>query len=51
MSDQELEELLEKGRSWLKNNRTHVKYTPQLDKFCEAWAEMDERKQKAKKLF
>lgn len=51
MSDKELEDLLEKGRSWLAKNRNNVKYSPQLDKFCEAWDEMDERKKKQERLF
>ena len=51
MTDKDLEDLLEKGRSWLAKNRNNVKYSPQLDKFCEAWDEMDNRKKKKERLF
>lgn len=51
MTDKELEELLEKGRSWLAKNTDNVLYSPQLEKFCEAWNEMDQRKKKKARLF
>ena len=57
--EQELEQMLEKGRKWLAQQRDiyfttgrkHPKYEEQLEKFCEYWSELDDLQKEFKDYF